>query len=87
MDTKYVANLIIFLLYSILHFSIISNIVNEIAKGKNISVGIFFIIAGVWGLCINRFLLKIFFLEKKPKVVNSLLIIFGIILLVYTLII
>ena len=83
MDTKYLINLIIFVLYSVLHFSVISNFINEIAGGKNISVGIFFVLAGVWGLYINTFLLKIFFFKENQKLINGLLIIVGVILIVY----
>lgn len=86
MDSKYIVNLIAFIIYSILHFSLISKVINEIAGGKNIAVGIFFVIAGVWGLCINHFLLKIVFFEKHHRLINGLLIIFGAMLLVYTLV-
>lgn len=86
MDTKYLINLFLFITYSVIHFKLISNFINEIAGGRNISVGIFFIIVGLWGVAIKAFLLKIFFFEKNPKLINCILIILGIILLIVAMI-
>jgi H+/Cl- antiporter ClcA len=80
---NYFINLLFFIIYTILHFSILSKLINYIANGKNISVGIFFIIAGIWGYCINNLFFKIF--TKKPRLVNVLIIIFGFILVGYAL--
>lgn len=85
MDTKYLRNLFVFFVFSILYFGFLSNYINKLVNGKNISVGVFFILMGIFGLYTDSIFLKIYLFELKNKIINCIFIVLGILLFIISL--
>ena len=83
MDTKAITNYILSIIFSLLYLCIFSHYINKISGTGNVSIGLFVVIIGIWGFVANQILVKIFIFEKHPRIINSILIIIGILLLFY----
>lgn len=84
MKYKFITNLIIYVLLCIVfwfNFKQLSGIF-----GEGVLLGLFFMVTGIWGLIIEDFLLRVFYLVNYKKQLNIILIVIGVGFVIYDLI-